>query len=210
MQWDLLGKCRAQSPVECRWPCVEQKEWGKSRGGLENGSFLTTRLSNLRRALKRDEPVHDKKARRVGVGSRLLASNNGQLYKILETDNCNQDSVPQGQLVMWIQTRADRNISFLYKTGEKAMKNTWRVFIYTMNEIIILFETFTFQALFNTLTMYTSTQSGLICKSHLEFVVLPLFQIWGFFAYTKHWCEIGVFWNIPGFKAVESEIRTLP
>lgn len=149
---------------------------------------------------------------RVGAGSRLLASNNGQLYTILETDNCNQDSVPQGQLVMWIQTRADitewnRNISFLYKTGKKAMKNTWRVY---MNEIIILFETFTFQALFNTLTMYTSTQSGLICKGHLEFVVLPLFQIWGFFAYTKRWCEIGAFWNISGFKAVESGIRTFP
>lgn len=62
-----------------------------------------------------------------------------------------------------------------------------------MNEIIILFETFKLKALFNILTMYTSTQSGLICKGHLEFVVLPLFQILGFFAYAKHWCEIGAF-----------------
>lgn len=84
---------------------------------------------------------------------------------------------------MRIQTRAQitewkRNISFLYKT-EKNLGKLSDV-LCTMSEIIILFETSKFQALFNTLTMYTSTQNGLICEGHLEFVVLPLFQIWGF------------------------------
>lgn len=56
-----------------------------------------------------------------------LASSNRGLYKIVETDNCNQDSVPQRQLVIWLQTRAQitewkRNISFLYKSEKKLGK----------------------------------------------------------------------------------------